>query len=347
MLRRILAVLLPGLVAAAPTTTTRPTTIPARPSNAPVPPPFMLGVNLCGAEFGEKHLPGIYGQHYIYPTPQELDYYNAKGLKLIRLPFRWERIQPTLMQPLDEVELKRLAGFVKAVRERGMKVIPEPHNFGRYHDQIVGTPAVPNAALADLWRRLAEQFKGEQAIYAYGLMNEPHDTEGRWPAAAQAAVDAIRGVDANSWLLVPGDHWTMAAGWRKHNEYFWVNDPSHRVVYEVHVYFDLNSSGRYVKTYEEEKASPTIGIERLREFREWLKERNALGFVGEFGVPAGEKQDPRWLEAMDRFVSHLREIRMSGCYWAGGPWWHDYPLSIEPRGGEDRPQMKALTGASR
>jgi endoglucanase len=47
---------------------------------------------------------------------------------------------------------------------------------------------------------------------------------------------------------------------------------------------------------------------------------------------------------MENLVNRLREIQMPGCYWAGGPWWKNYPLSIEPRGGEDRPQMMVLMG---
>jgi hypothetical protein len=54
----------------------------------------MFGVNLAGAEFGS--VPGTYGVDYTYPTSSELDYYAAKGVTLIRLPFLWERMQPAL-----------------------------------------------------------------------------------------------------------------------------------------------------------------------------------------------------------------------------------------------------------
>jgi endoglucanase len=43
------------------------------------------------------------------------------------------------------------------------------------------------------------------------------------------------------------------------------------------------------------------------------------------------------------FLAHLQANDLPGTYWAGGPWWGDYPLSVEPRGGKDRPQMKILT----
>lgn len=48
-----------------------------------------FGVNLSGAEFGNVY-PGVDGTHYGYPTEKDLDYFKAKGLYLVRFPFRWE-----------------------------------------------------------------------------------------------------------------------------------------------------------------------------------------------------------------------------------------------------------------
>src|SRR5687768_6408262 len=106
LIRRMFASLLPALFAAGPATRPAPRNLVR-----PTPPPFMLGVNLCGAEFGEKELPGVYDKHYTYPTAKSLDYYKSKGLMLVRLPFRWERMQPALNGPLDAAELGRLDAF--------------------------------------------------------------------------------------------------------------------------------------------------------------------------------------------------------------------------------------------
>ncbi len=169
---------------------------------------YLRGVNLAGAEFGEHALPGVYNQHYTYPTAAELDYYSSKGLTLIRLPFRWERLQHELYGPLDAAELGYMDTFVAAARARNMQVILDPHNYARYRDELIGTSAVPNAAFADFWQKVATHYKDETAIWAYGLMNEPHDTGGLWPAAAQAGVNAIRTVDQTHVILVPGDGWS-------------------------------------------------------------------------------------------------------------------------------------------
>ncbi len=66
--------------------------------------PVKYGVNLAGAEFGEGSLPGTYGTHYTYPTHAEVDYFAAKGMDIIRLPFRWERVQNTQNGPLDAAD---------------------------------------------------------------------------------------------------------------------------------------------------------------------------------------------------------------------------------------------------
>src|SRR5206468_880874 len=111
-------------------------------------------------------------------------------------------------------ELARMDEFVSACRGRRMRVILEPHNYARYQGKVIGSPEVPAAAFADFWSKLAAHYSDDPAIYAYGLMNEPHDTKGLWPGAAQAGVDAVRSADSTHFILVPGDHWSSAKGWR-------------------------------------------------------------------------------------------------------------------------------------
>ncbi len=190
----------------------------------PASPPSMGGVNLSIAEWGP--VPGVYGVNYGYPTEGEFDYYHGKGLNLIRLPFLWERIQPALNGPLDSAELSRIDTMVGYARSRGMKIILDVHNYGRYFGNQIGSTSVPNSAFRDLWRRLADHFKAESAIYGYGLMNEPHDMGGSWPAAAQEAVLGVREVDITHYVIVAGDGWSTAASWETSNAKLFINDPS-------------------------------------------------------------------------------------------------------------------------
>jgi endoglucanase len=300
---------------------------------------IVRGLNLSGAERHEQRLPGTYDRDFRYPTPESLDYFKGKGLTLVRLPFLWERLQPRLFEPFDPVELGRLDAFVAAARARGIDVILDPHNAARYYGQLIGTAAVPDAGFADFWRRLAAHFAGEPAIWAYDLMNEPRHTGGRWLGAAQAAVDAIRSVDQDRTILVPGDHWSNAFCWQIVNAALWVHDPADNVMYQAHQYFDGDQSGRYVADYDAERAYPLLGIDRLRPFVEWCRMRGARCIVGEYGVP---DDDPRWLDVLDHALRYLEQNGIVGLYWAAGPFLGDYRLAVEPRRGEDRPQMAVL-----
>lgn len=316
-----------------------------------------FGVNLAGAEFGHSALPGTFDKNYTYPPAEELDYYKSKGRTLIRLPFLWERIQHSLNAPLDKDELARLKGVLHLAAARGMDVIIDVHNYGRYEvrgaekdeDKIIGTAKVPYSAFADLWSKLASTLKDEKGVYGYGLMNEPMGMgdENRWPRAAQAAIDAIRKVDPKTPIFVCGDQFGSARDWRrgsneKLNEK--VRDPNNNLIFEAHSYLDKNLSGAYKGTYDEEEGSPDVGIEHVQPFVEWCKEKGVRGFIGEFGVP---DNDTRWLVALDRLCAYLQENNISATYWAGGPWWGPYPLSIEPTKTADgkfvdRPQMLVL-----
>lgn len=303
----------------------------------------VFGVNDAAAEFGEQHLPGTLGVDYVYPSDASRSAYLAgKGLTLVRLPFLWERVQPTALGPLSAADVSGIRSALDTAQAAGQQVILDLHNYGRYY----GAPLTRADAgkLADVWGKLAQAFRGHPALYGYELMNEPHDLpEGAdaWAFLAQAAADGVRQYDTSAWLLVPGYSWQSARFWADNNASLNVSDPSRRVVYAAHLYFDASYNGTYGASYDADGAYPTIGVERLQPFLAWLASRNAQGMLTEYGVP---DNDARWNTVLDNFLGALAasgSIR-GGTYWAAGPWWGTYPLSVEPRGGADRPQMAVL-----
>ncbi|MFZ1096845.1 MAG: glycoside hydrolase family 5 protein [Xanthobacteraceae bacterium] len=313
-------------------------------ANCQYTPTFTRGISLASAEFQANRIPGIYGRDYVYPSAQSLDYYKSRGFDLIRLPFLWERLQPALFSDLADAELSRIKQLVAAARDRCMRLILSPHNFGRYSLQgkptLIGSVEVPDAAFGDFWKRTASAFAGEPAVYGFSLMNEPHDMNGAWSRAAQVGLDAIRSIEPQRLVLVPGDHWTGAWSWKRFNDHFSVHDGSGRVIYEAHQYFDPDRSGLYRQSYDQSSAYPDIGTDLVRPFAQWLEERNARGILAEFGAP---NDDTRWLEVIERLLPRLEHERIPWIYWAGGPRWGNYPLSAEPRDGVDAPVMKILT----
>ncbi|MGF6979981.1 endoglucanase [Paraburkholderia sp. JPY465] len=301
------------------------------------------GVSLAGAEFAPGSLPGNYGSDYRYPTADSVAYYKNKGMNIVRLPFLWERLQPTLNGPFDVTELSRLVAFVKPVTASGETVVLDPHNYARYRGNVIGSSAVPDSAYADFWSRLASQFKDNKRV-VFGLMNEPNSmpTE-QWLSAANAALAAIRAAGASNMVFVPGNAWTGAHSWTQN----WygtpnatvmkdVRDPGNNFVFEVHQYLDSNSAGS-----SPDCVSASIGVERLQDFTTWLESNGYHGFLGEIGTGANDTCN----QALGNVLAFLHgnaHVWTGFAYWAGGPLWGNYPYSIEPTNGVDKPQMFVL-----
>ncbi|MGE4286742.1 MAG: cellulase family glycosylhydrolase [Phycisphaerae bacterium] len=300
------------------------------------------GVNLSCAEFAGDKLPGEFNRHYTYPTEAEIDYYSGKGMNLFRLCFQWERIQPKAGEEFKADEFARLDKVVTWATAKDCFTILDPHNYARYYGKTIGADA-PEGCFADLWKRLAEKYKDNPKVI-FGLINEPHDMPTElWLAQANEAIAAIRQTGAGNLILVPGNGWTGAWTWQKD----WYGTPNAKVMlnvkdsannfaYEVHQYLDEDGSGR-----SPDCVSKTIGSERLKEFTEWLRANNKRALLGEFGVAANETA----LAALDDITLYLEsnsDTWIGWSYWAAGPWWGDYMYSIEPAGGEDKPQMNVL-----
>jgi endoglucanase len=179
-------------------------------------------------------------------------------------------------------------------------------------------------------------------------MNEPYNMGDAtvWPTAAQAAVNAIRAVDMNTQILVEGTQWASAYWWPGDNGSLSITDPANKLLYEAHLYFDSDGSGRYLLSYVAQGAYPNWGVDHLQPFLTWLKQHHFKGFLGEFGVP---NTDPQWLPVLDNFLTALQAAGLSGTYWnytfhspSDPSWWPaNDPMSII-NNGQANPQMGIL-----
>ena len=240
---------------------------------------YLRGVNVSGAEFGapfsldptssfSNKNPGRYDRAYHYDGQATFDYLASRGIELIRLQFRWERIQPTLGEPLNRPELGRLEGAVQRAASAGLDVILDVHNFGDYYIQRngrgvrfpVGSDCLPISRFADLWRRLSHNFEGTPGVVGYGLMNEPAgmprvgtlSPAKVWEKASQKALDAIRSNGDDTLVLVQGYAWAGAQRWPANHPASWIEDPADNFRYEAHHYWDRDNSGSYRHSYAEE-----------------------------------------------------------------------------------------------
>jgi endoglucanase len=318
------------------------------------------GVSIAGAEFTPNNVPGKAGVDYTFPTTQELDYYKTRGLDLVRLPFLWERMQPGLMsknspnaavdRSFDPEYQKQMDAFLTAADQRGLNVVLDAHDYGRYNWQVVGASNITNDDFKQFWGQMAKTFGRHQSIYGYDLSNEPHDEDNKtWYAAAQAGLDGVRESGDKHAVIVEGNQWAGAQSWLQLNNDLSVQDPANNTIYEAHSYWDSDHSGTYNggarDSYNRAVADArnqnvlgpnedpsNLGVNDSRPFVEWLKKHNAKGFIGEFGVPSN---DPDWVKVQDKFLAYTKANNVDTAAWGGGPWWgSDYVMSLEtgPKG---------------
>jgi endoglucanase len=318
------------------------------------------GVNLSGAEFGMQNLPGTFGAtsfsgDYSYPTQAEVDYFRGRGMNIIRLPFRWERLQHTNNLTLDATELGRMNGFVAPTTAKGVYVIIDPHNFQRYYPNprsayqtatngLVGS-SVPDADFANFWGQVAAIYKTNDHVI-FGLMNEPDSmpTE-QLVTSENLAIAAIRAAGATNLILVPGNAYTGAWNWLM-NYYGTANgqallnivDPGSNYAFEAHQYLDFDDSGTHTNIgFTAGVPDATVGAQRLVAFTQWLKVNHFKGFLGEFavdnsmiGTGAAQIGDEA-LTNMLGFIQTNADVWLGWAWWGGGPRWNANSLfHIDP-----------------
>ncbi len=237
---------------------------------------YLRGVTVAGGEFGAPQVvptstfsnrrPGRYDTAYHFDHAATFRFLASRGVELVRIPFRWERLQPSPGAPLDPNELARLKAVVARAGAAGLDAILDMHNFGGYYlddggrgvRRTLGSPELPFADFADVWRRIARNFRHDPAIAGYGLMCEPVfiRAEGSrtpaevWRAASRRAVVAIRSAGDDTLVLVSGYQWSGVQHWSRWNPRPWIHDDNVR--YEAHQYFDRDNSGQYMRSYAAE-----------------------------------------------------------------------------------------------
>ena len=303
---------------------------------------FAMGVNLSGMEYGSAG--AVQNVNYVVPSLSELTYYKSQGVDLIRLPISWETLQTKLDGPLTASYLANIKTVLANAASLGMKVIIDLHNFGGYGGAKLGTASVTDAEFANLWKQLSAAVKGSTALAGYDLMNEPSNMPSAtaWTTAAQAAITAIRTEDTVTPIYVEGNDYASAYDWSSVNPGLaTLVDPSKNLVFSAHVYLDSDDSGTHFDWAQEAALGTTTetGVDRLENFAAWLKKYNLKGDIGEVGVG---NDNPNWLVALNNTLAYAKANNLQTTYWAGGPWWATYPMSVEPQNGVAAAQMAVL-----
>ena len=248
--------------------------------------PFTRGVNFSGGQrFTSKMSssnPGAYDIDYWYPTvnsaPNDpttgmnsFQFLASRSVKLVRLGFRWERMQPVLGKSLNQTELSRYKQCIANARAAGLSCVIDLHNYGGYFTssgrKALGSSGCSAQHFVDVWKRLSLSFQNESAVVGYDIMNEPHvgggiakgsfaSPEKAWESYSQKVVSAIRGRGDTKKIMVPlYAHLEHAA--RKHLKPWITNGQD--IMYTAHHYFDHyfgpnTGGGNFLLSYTDENA---------------------------------------------------------------------------------------------
>ena len=307
----------------------------------------MLGVNLSSASGGK--VPGTFGQDYIYPRFQDLYYFKAKGVRLIRFPFRAARV----LHNLDDAELdyaddnksdiRAMKAVVDEAERLGMWVMLDAHDYSeRTIDGVqhkLGDDVYTNEKFARMWKMIAEAFKDNKNIWGYDLQNEPKSNTATLMAAYQPAINAIREVDQDAFIVLEGCNWASAYQWSKpatdsssNLPLLDLTDPQDKLVYQAHCYFDKDNSGTYQGSYDDVATNLEGMKTRLKPFYETMKTYGKRGILGEFGVPynGATNSDPRYMDLLDATFDWMLQYNQWATYWCGGAMYEGNALSCQP-----------------
>lgn len=310
---------------------------PASPATAAV----LRGVSVSGAEVNAAAatLPGTYSTDYSYENATTLAQIINRGHKVIRMPFRWERLQPTRNAALNVTELGRITQFVSDVQSAGATTVIIPDNKARYINSTANGGAtlvlggtLPQADFVDFWTRLSAALINNTGVERYDLMGHPHGmtNAAAWQTAAQAAVNAIRANGDTHWIGVPGyqssSTATSAKTWVTNHPTEFIVDPLNKLFYVADIFFDTATSGAYASTYAvENSAAVTAGYgslsaritDELNNFTDWLAANGERGFIGEIGWP-GDVDTASWNAVGETAYSLLDATATGATYYTAG-----------------------------
>ncbi|WP_426944371.1 cellulase family glycosylhydrolase [Pseudomonas oryzihabitans] len=300
----------------------------------------LVGLNLSGAGFASQVLPGLNERNYIFPVEAYFQQWSARGVKLVRFPIIWERLQPSLGGAFDPTYAGLIDRTFLYAQNHGIKIILDLHNYMRYRGTVIGTGSVGYNHYQDVLTRIAQRWSSQASLYGYDIMNEPHDATAQWPVAAQYGINGVRSVDNVRPIFIEGNGWAEATRWPQWNDSLLaLRDPANNLIFSAHTYFDGDGGGGNYANTSAAAYPDDYGVQRVRPFVEWLKKNGKRGFIGEFGVP---DSDPRWNVIMDNMLAYLKQNCIPATYWAAGPGWANYNMSVEPVNGQTRPQWPTL-----
>lgn len=191
---------------------------------------------------------------------------------------------------------------------------------------IIGSATVPYTDLADAWGKIATRYAGNGTVLGYDIMNEAHDmlvptTSANYKTTAsvtvmdQAAINAIRAVDGQHYILAEIDQWAGAQNFTANygsNPDPWLTDPAGKLVYSFHYYMDNDHSGSYQQAFATSNNTAISGD--VTPIMSWGQSHGVPIHCGEFGVP----NITAWQVCLTTFLDLANTYNVWTNHWAAG-----------------------------
>ncbi|NTX52197.1 glycoside hydrolase family 5 protein [Myxococcus sp. CA039A] len=293
------------------------------------------GINRAGMEYGNDW-GGWTGQTF-YEMPSstqitaELAYYKGKGFNLIRLPISWERLQHTLLGPLNTAYSNGMMNYINLATAQGFTLVLDLHNYNRYAtgafdgagnqtgnyvQRVIGDGTLTVNHLADVWTKLANLVKTNPKVIL-NLMNEPHDlpmTSTTWFAGIQTVMNAVRATGSTQLILVPNTrasdvgHWhTWAPGGGPLDSVaaLSITDSANNYAFDMHSYYPEGYGSNDESSYGAQLTAVT----------HWARTHGKKLFLSEMGIGIHESF------AQPQITNALTFMNNNSDVWIGwSPW---------------------------
>lgn len=232
-------------------------------------------------------------------TEEMLQTLNQWNVNLVRYQFIRNWGQMGTEMDLDEYNAwldRRLANLEEMAAlapKYGIRFIVDMHSppggkSGWYNMRMFAEKKYADA-FVDCWKKIAERFKSNPAIFAYDLINEPFQglpsKEGYWDLQYRAARE-IRKIDPETSIVVTSNEGGGIAGFSYLSPL-----PMDNIIYQVHFYDPLEFTHqrskidiRYPGIINGVKWNRETMRQKLQPIREFQLKHDAIIYVGEFSA---------------------------------------------------------------
>ncbi len=253
---------------------------------------YLRGVNVYSLVFGGPRPADKIGE-----SQASWDFLASRGVKVVRLPVSWVRLQPLpasgdaragLAAPVSQAYLDVVEEQVARAARAGIRTVVDLHNACSYPNMtsagsLTCGNGITEADVTRIWGAIAQRFAGDERVVAFDLFNETHLNLGvdRYKRYTQVALDAVRAQGAEQTVWVQ-----RMLGERGRLDVIapdgpWLDDPLGKVMFSQHFYVAPIGA-----TFDPFRGNHAVLID-LDRFTTWCARWGVRCVAGEVGWPSG------------------------------------------------------------